>query len=69
MSNDRNRNPERDVMKNRLAFGRAQRLENKLHERRGESPPVPAALQGRATPEEVQRWTTYLPTKPPGRGT
>ena len=45
-----------------------QREERASRERRGgEPPPVPAGLRGKATPEEVQRWTTYKPAKPPGR--
>jgi hypothetical protein len=62
------KNPDRDIMVNRFALGRATRTERTLRERRGEDPPpVPASLQGRATPEEVQRWTTHKPNKPPGR--
>jgi hypothetical protein len=37
--------------------------------RRGPRPLVKAALAGRPSPEDVQRWTTFLPRKPPGRGT
>jgi hypothetical protein len=36
--------------------------------RRGDDPPsVPAGLRGKASAEEVERWTTYKPAKPPGR--
>jgi hypothetical protein len=37
--------------------------------RGGDPPPLPAALGGKskATPEEIKRWVTYLPGKPPGR--
>jgi hypothetical protein len=35
--------------------------------RGGDPPSVPAGLRGKASPEEVERWTTYLPAKPPGR--
>lgn len=45
-----------------------QREERASRERRGgEPPPVPAGLKGKASAEEVERWTTYLPAKPPGR--
>jgi len=29
-------------------------------------PSVPAGLRGKASEEEIQRWTTHLPAKPPG---
>lgn len=54
------------VATHRLAFSAPRRKADLPDEN---TPHVPAALKGRATPEEVQRWTTHLPLKPPGRGT
>jgi hypothetical protein len=36
-------------------------------QRGGPAPSVPASLAGKPSPEDVERWTTYLPAKPPGR--
>jgi hypothetical protein len=46
-----------------------QRQEREDEARRGPAPLVSAAFAGRPSPEEVQRWTTFLPRNPPGRGT
>jgi hypothetical protein len=35
--------------------------------RGGDGPGVNAALAGKPDPADVERWTTYLPTKPPVR--
>lgn len=52
----------------RLERGRAMKEERAARARRGgDSPPVAAGLAGRPDPADVQRWTTHLPTKPPGR--
>lgn len=45
-----------------------QREERASRERRGGDPPmVPANMKGKASAEEVERWTNYKPAKPPGR--
>ena len=53
----------------RIAASIEERREHADEARRGPAPLVEAALAGRPSPEEVQRWTSYKPTKPPGRGT
>lgn len=50
----------------RIAASIEERREHADEARRGPAPLVEAALAGRPSPEDVQRWTTYLPTKPPG---
>jgi hypothetical protein len=35
--------------------------------RQGESPRVAMGLAGNPSADDVARWTTYLPAKPPGR--
>jgi hypothetical protein len=53
----------------RIAEAIEQRQERADEARRGPAPLVSAALAGRPSPEEVERWTRFLPSKPPGRGT
>lgn len=56
--------------KHRLQQIRDDKAAKATRERRGGDPPgVPAALAGgkTLTPEEIQRATSYLPTKPPTR--
>lgn len=51
-----------------MQIARETRIANATDARRGEAAPsVPAGLKGKASAEEVERWTTYLPAKPPGR--
>lgn len=52
----------------RAAQALEQQQEREDQARRGPAPLVSAALAGRPSPEEVERWTTFLPGKPPGRG-
>lgn len=59
----------RRVHSARVAEAIEQRQAHADEARRGPSPLVSAALAGRPSPEEVARWTSFLPSKPPGRGT
>jgi hypothetical protein len=54
--------------KTRKEHNEERRREHLDRQARGGDPPsVPAGLRGKASAEEVERWTTYKPAKPPGR--
>jgi hypothetical protein len=58
----------RKVNAARLAETTRQRQERlDLSRRQGESPRVAMGLAGKPDPEDVARWTSYKPAKPPGR--
>jgi hypothetical protein len=57
----------KEIALERLARWREMRIERSARARRGPQPEVAASLTGRPDPEDVARWTSYKPTKPPGR--
>jgi hypothetical protein len=57
----------KEIALERLARGREMRIERSARARRGPQPEVAASLTGKPDPEEVERWTSCLPAKPPGR--
>jgi hypothetical protein len=57
----------KDELRERATLARKTMISNATEARRGEpAPQVPAALAGKPDPAEVERWTSYLPAKPPG---
>lgn len=58
-----------DCKKTRADERRERREEQASLARRGfdKGPSVPVGLCGKASPEEVARWTSHLPAKPPGQ--